>query len=397
VALAAEVDGAVCCVRLGDASWPFELDCRTGAATLALDSGTRTVAPLRWREKVVLARFARLGGRLVDEHVLRLVTAGEPPQDEAERAGLLALATWVNTPPDAPGSIPLETRVLASITFDVCRAMGLKPADLDSRDAVEIEALWHVGTELQALPAGPPGPAPAGVVSSARNDWEGPVTRIVVVPDPDDEAESEGSDEGEEVAESASGSLDTASAVTEPGAVDSTISRAAGAASSEPPPGEQSEARVAPVAADAIPSRRLAPNRGTGPTSSADAELVAIAGSPVPLVQRAAEARQRIAAGVPEREAESTRPDGWSKSTPTLPEPVAPPPQPTEPVLPHARSAPAGRAATDASASAAWAEVPTATFAVGDVAEVEREALFEELSERLEQAAEQLGVGAGVV
>jgi hypothetical protein len=181
----AQVDAGSACVRLGDESWPFELDCREASALVEIDGRAVRVRPLRWREKLSLARFAHLGTTFVEGQQLRIALEGAPmPTIEEERAVLSALAAWVAAPSDEP--VPFQTRALAGVTLDVCRAVGLKPADLDARDAYEVEALWRVGTggtEHGRLAVNGTGGGRPGTTSQAAETWESQLTRIEIVPD----------------------------------------------------------------------------------------------------------------------------------------------------------------------------------------------------------------------
>jgi hypothetical protein len=179
-------------VSAGAGSWPFALDCRTGGATLGLGRGGDVeVRPLRWREKVRLARFAFLGVSFLDEQVLRLaLPAGDATPEGDEREAALALALWLNDPGDAE-PLPLQVPLLATATIEVCSAMGVAPSALDDRNAVEVEALWRAVAERGPAPAALPG-APAAPVSApafGRSGGGGTVEvgetrRIVFEPDP---------------------------------------------------------------------------------------------------------------------------------------------------------------------------------------------------------------------
>jgi hypothetical protein len=186
------VDARAGRVSAGAGSWPFALDCRTGGATMELGGAEIEVRPLRWREKVRLARFAILGLPFLDEQVLRLALPAESATPEGdEREAALALALWLNDPGDAD-PLPLQAPLLATATLEVCAAMGVAPSALDDRDAVEVEALWRAVAEHAAGPgpAALPGPAAAieSVPAFGRSSGGGTVEvgetrRIVFVPD----------------------------------------------------------------------------------------------------------------------------------------------------------------------------------------------------------------------
>jgi hypothetical protein len=188
----ARVDARAGRVSAGAGSWPFALDCRTGGATLDLGGGELEVRPLRWREKVRLARFAFLGVSFLDEQVLRLaLPAGDATPDGDAREAALALALWLNDPGDAD-PLPLQVPLLATATIEVCSAMGVAPSALDDRDAVEVEALWRAVAERGPAPAELPGTpaAPASAPAFRRSGGGGGTVevgetrRIVFVPDP---------------------------------------------------------------------------------------------------------------------------------------------------------------------------------------------------------------------
>src|SRR2546421_888842 len=86
------------------------------------------------------------------------------PVETAQRQALLALALWLGAPGGEP-SLPLDARVLAAVTVQVCHAMRLAPGALDALDAADVELLWR---------------ASRGDASVAGDDSEG--TRIVIVP-----------------------------------------------------------------------------------------------------------------------------------------------------------------------------------------------------------------------
>jgi hypothetical protein len=188
--MGAHVDGAAGAVRLGDASWPLELDCASSTATLVVDGSRLVLRPLRWREKTVLARFAGLGEAFLRDQLVRACLAeGEPPRDGPAGEAVLAVALWLNAGEPAgaaPAALPLDGEVLALATLDVCRSLGLAPGDLDDRDAPEVEALFRAAERDAgaARPGAPPADAPV-LPGPPHDPWaasEG-VRRILVVPD----------------------------------------------------------------------------------------------------------------------------------------------------------------------------------------------------------------------
>ncbi len=136
------------------------------------------VRPLLWREKVILARFAHLGPTFIQHHFLRLSLVGKlPPASETTVAALNALALWVNAPDESQPGVPLDPELLGTVALKVCRAAGLRPADLDERSAAEVELIWHAisHSEEPSLPTSRP-----------TEDDDGQV-RIIVIPDPSPE------------------------------------------------------------------------------------------------------------------------------------------------------------------------------------------------------------------
>jgi hypothetical protein len=164
-------------VRLGEQTWPFSLDLRDGTAAISLPGGAVSVRPLTWAERVRLARFARRRD-VAEEQFLRLSSpSGLDAATDQERSAVAALAGWLNAPAEGASAarLPLEPSLLAVVTLEVCRAMGLAPADLDARESAEVEELWHAAGIADALMSSPASAVPAPEPAS---------TRILVVPDP---------------------------------------------------------------------------------------------------------------------------------------------------------------------------------------------------------------------
>ncbi len=167
--MSAQVDPDRGEVSVGDRRWPFELDCRHGTLAVDFDGERWRLQPHSWRAKRILARFAHLGERFLQEQFVRLALgeAGPMPDDPARREALLALARWLNAPGGEP-PLPLDQRVLATVTVQVCAAMQLAPGAVDDLDAADVELLWR---------------ASRGEASPGQDD-EPDGTRIVIVPDP---------------------------------------------------------------------------------------------------------------------------------------------------------------------------------------------------------------------
>lgn len=159
-------------ITVGSRRLPFRLDLRNDRVSVTLGGAETAVRPLQWREKVTLARFAELGPAFLRDEVIRLCTLTELPDTLAEEdaAVLWELAVWMSESPAAT-PMPLDSRSLASVTLRLCRAMGLRPADFDMRSAPEVEAMWGaLGDDVAAAP-------PEEAASSSMT------TRIVIVPD----------------------------------------------------------------------------------------------------------------------------------------------------------------------------------------------------------------------
>jgi hypothetical protein len=148
----------------------LRFDASSGTVRAELDAGVFVVKPLLWRSKRALARFTRMGDEFVREQVLSVSVEGDLPLDPEARRELWAVVAWLN----APG-IGFESGALSQVTLDVCRAAGLAPRDLDEREAWEVESLWHASRRDDE-------PRADQARSASRAD-DG-LNRILVVPDP---------------------------------------------------------------------------------------------------------------------------------------------------------------------------------------------------------------------
>jgi hypothetical protein len=165
----ATVDATTLTVRGGEQRYRFVVDCASGNASLEADGVTIGIRLLRWGEKCALARFAAAGVDFLARQLLHICSDPAPP-DAATRDAALALVQWVHAPDEPP--LPMDARLLARVTLDLCDVLGCGIEDLALRPAPEVEALWHARDQRQPVPAEM---APA-------ND----VTRIVVLPDETD-------------------------------------------------------------------------------------------------------------------------------------------------------------------------------------------------------------------
>jgi hypothetical protein len=167
-------------VRVDGHEWPFELDCRVDALVVSIGDRKIRIRRFTWRQKRTLARFAQLGEDFLKLQFLRVSLAEDVPlpEDEAEREALWALARWLNAP-DGSYGLPLDKRLLASVTLELCQAMHLAPSAFENLEAGEVELLWQA--------------ARGGMPQSAEQSAG---TRIVVVPDPE-KADSKTADHAE--------------------------------------------------------------------------------------------------------------------------------------------------------------------------------------------------------
>lgn len=165
--------------------WPFALDCTTGVARIELSDATFEVRPLTWRQTRLLARYGGLGSSFIEFQFLQLAASGRPsPSSSADRQALRTLAMWIN---GLEGERPVLTSdSLARIEAEVCRALLLHPGDLDDREALDVEATWRSlssagqGTESESAAR-----SAAGQSLGASRFGGGDVHRIRILPDPE--------------------------------------------------------------------------------------------------------------------------------------------------------------------------------------------------------------------
>ncbi len=413
----ARVDARAGRVLAGAGAWSFGLDCRSGAATLSLEGREVALRPLRWREKVTLARFAFMGPSFLDEQVLRLALAeGSEPLEGDEREAAVQLALWLNDPHgdthgDTPGdthrdtdplgdtgTLPLQAPLLASVTLDVCAAMGVGPSALDDRDAVEVEGLWHaVGGHAAAVAARPrslhsgsrpPGSAPVAPPASGDSVEVGDTTRIVIVPDPERASEPAAERDLPQLEEP----VDDAPPLEEP--------------EPDPAPRRGPAAAIAsfrPVEyvptdrpAEAPPAAHEPPAAGARDDGPALPELEA-ADSPEPAVSRLASERSTAARSRPHAPrpgapaarpgAATAPPPAAAVRAPAAPRPVEAASRTSSGVSPPGPAAEPPVQAPALSHGDARLPAPVAHAAAFDADE-----LLDELSERLALAASELGV-----
>jgi hypothetical protein len=184
----ARVDPAAREIVAEGRTFRFRLDLRGDTAIVSIDGRERPVRPLSWGEKVRLARFAAQAPELVRAEVLRACADAGDELPQLDRDVLWALSAWLNEPPDA-SSIPLDSRSLATVTLQLCRAMHLRPADFTGMAAADVEAMWlalgstPTGEEMPETAFADPFPS-----IGQRAASQGMETRIVIVPDPESRA-----------------------------------------------------------------------------------------------------------------------------------------------------------------------------------------------------------------
>ena len=182
------LDLAECLVEVAGEQFPFEVDLATGSARIRLGESWRTVAPLSWREKLTLARYASGRPRLVDQALVQHRLGG--PEDDSLEAGspagraLILLARWLNgfAAEGAAGpAAALDPGILAAIETQALRSSGLAPTELDRLPALEVEQLAGAAAPVDR----PPTETTADQPGDAASDVADGLTRILVVPDPD--------------------------------------------------------------------------------------------------------------------------------------------------------------------------------------------------------------------
>jgi hypothetical protein len=158
----ATVDARTLSVADGDKRYRFTADCGAGTASVDADGGAISLRLLRWGEKCALARFASAGADFLAGQMLRLCA---DQSAEGAREAALALVLWLHAPGEPP--LPMDARLLARVTLDLCQALTMPLAELALRPAPEVELLW------QAL----------GRTQAAETLPDDALTRILVLPD----------------------------------------------------------------------------------------------------------------------------------------------------------------------------------------------------------------------
>ncbi|MBC6459910.1 hypothetical protein [Actinomadura sp. HBU206391] len=205
----ARVDPETLTVRVGDRSWPFDIDLATAVVSVRIDGVRHELRPLCWREKLVLARYAAVAPQHVDAALVTGRITAEPDGAADAWPALVALARWVNglDGPVARPGCPLDAALLGRVSAAACRHTGCAPTELGELAAMEVESLagpladgptadGDEGTGRDLLHEVAPAAAPRHGGGDAGHGTAGPgdgVTRIVVIPDPQDGSAANGS------------------------------------------------------------------------------------------------------------------------------------------------------------------------------------------------------------
>jgi hypothetical protein len=169
--MSARIDPLAQQAEIGGRTYRLRLDCRAEAALVTVEEREYRVRLLQWREKAMLARFASLGEELLMRELVRMCTDASDELSHEAATVLGEVAVWINDPSRAGAGVPFDSRSVATVMLQLCRATQLRPADFDGRSALEVEELW------QAL-GGEKEPARETAANTSG-------TRIMIVPDPD--------------------------------------------------------------------------------------------------------------------------------------------------------------------------------------------------------------------
>ena len=170
------VDAAAGAVVDGERRWPLRLDCRTGAAVVTFGDRELAIAPLQWRHKQRLARWAHLGPDFVTNQRAALALDPAEEWDDDDIRVVAAVAEFLDG-----ATLPLAPDLLAEVAIEACRATGLAPAAFDDRDAYDVESIWRVGSGAAHVA---PQPTTARAVGATGADPWADSTSIVLVADP---------------------------------------------------------------------------------------------------------------------------------------------------------------------------------------------------------------------
>lgn len=353
--------------------WPFGLDFTQGVAHIELSGTTFDVRPLTWRQKRLLARYSSLGADFVERQFLQLSAGDGPvPDGVLDQQVLFTLAAWMNALGDAAGS-PLDNTFLTRVELEVCRTLLLRPGDLDQRDALDVEAVWRsLSPDAEARSESVPALAIATLAPGAPRQMTEPggaFHRIRIIPDPQAPAVPERA----EMAVAAEAPI--VHAKLEPAGV-----------VREQPTAEPPEAQV--------------PDLSTEPVESANVELRRMPGLVGESTFRWAGRRKTSAAAPtlrnPVRSMFSPAPAVEPpRNTSQSPEPEVASFRASSTPVPSATKQPIVLSAAVAHLDPLAVPAPTLLAAAPMRTEIDVDALFDELGERLEQAAAELGIEVG--
>ena len=263
-----DVDPVAKQVRVGERCWPFSLDCRRNAVSAELGGASYCLRPLRWSEKRNLARYTHLGEAFLVREFVRLCLEpkAELPREDDEFAALAALARWINAPNEKQRALPLDEGLLTRGAFAVAAAYGWTPDKLDGLNCFEVELLWAGEEQLAHEDADAPAPeAASGQQRTAATAPHAPprvpptrlappapdMNRILIVPDAAPTSSPLAGEATEEAAPAAEAAHAATSAAAEVPSTASTPSRS----------GEH--ARMPERPADADPSSAVARKQRT--------------------------------------------------------------------------------------------------------------------------------------
>lgn len=202
-----KVDGDSGALTVGPEDWPVEPDGLSGSVVVRCAAVSYRVRPLRWSEKLVLARLATLGPAVRRRALLQACVTSEskePPKIPQLIEALVAVAEWVNATPDGANPVADHPAALAAVALDVMRATGMSAADLAVMDAVQVEMLWQasggdVRVERSMRQASSDQSVARGTADAVASEpVEDGLTRILIVPDAESDANSAEASEPEQ-------------------------------------------------------------------------------------------------------------------------------------------------------------------------------------------------------
>ena len=432
-------------VRNEHRAWPFQLDCRRDIAAIELAGVVYRIRPLRWREKCNLARYVRVGEEFLQRHLIRVCLANDAPlpEEQDDYEALLALTRWINAPGEDQAALPLDATLLAGVAMSVAQQMGVRPSQLAHEAAEFVERLWatsaapegasaetagEVATRSPRMDAAPLASATSRQVRFTPSlPHPGDMNRIRILPDPEPVASRANADAQTTATRPAQTPEDSgqgASAAARAGlavpAPDGT--HPAGTADAPPPAARTTStfpsppaaappeaAAHSPVAAHSAP--RTSPSHSSSRAARQTAHFrVRLPGDRPAAPSHDASTSVPIPAPVWTAPPEGSRPTAASELTAAAPDwhaaawPNQAAPEQRERAAWPNQAAPERReraawpnqAALERRERAAWpnqtAPRPAGAVTAAAHAIADPDELFEELADRLEQAAEQMGI-----